>query len=67
MTVAAICGWAILFLTHTRVVIPRIIEAQFHGNLIVATLVGLIGLAALAWLGWALKRRIAAYYRTLPR
>jgi threonine/homoserine/homoserine lactone efflux protein len=61
--VAAGVGWVLLFLIHTRVVIPRIVEAQFPGSFILAVVVGLVGLAALAWIGWTAIRRLRDLYR----
>ncbi|HYF22120.1 MAG TPA: hypothetical protein VD929_01865 [Caulobacteraceae bacterium] len=55
--------WIILFLLHTRVLIPAVLEARFRFNLAVGVIVGLVGLGALAWLGFVLFRRAAAFYR----
>lgn len=55
--------WILLFLFHTRVVIPAVADADVRFSLGLATGVGFAGLAVLAWLFYLGVRRVLRVWR----
>lgn len=61
--IGLLVGWVLLFLVHTRVLIPAVADADVRFSLGMATVVGLAGLAGLAWLFYLGARRVLRIWR----
>lgn len=61
--VSMLAGWGLLFVFHTRVVIPAAAEADVRFSLGLAIAVGFAGLAGLAWLFYLGVRRVLRLWR----
>lgn len=61
--VGLLVGWLLLFLLHTRVIIPAAADADVRFSLGLAVAVGFAGLAGLAWLFYLGVKRVVRIWR----